>query len=186
MPKIGDIAHGKEFSGVSIGARSRKFIFARCPDCDKSRWLVLREANKTGVSRCQSCCGKDQSSTKRLPHGRGDKSPHWKGGRSLHHGGYVGRWISEQDQFYPMATHKRRGGGTIFEHRLVMAQSLGRCLDTKEYIHHINGVKDDNRIENLELISPKNHVLYKNMCAQCKLREENEALRETIAKLRGF
>jgi endogenous inhibitor of DNA gyrase (YacG/DUF329 family) len=47
--------------------------------------------------------------------------------------------------------------GWQYEHRLVVEGVLGRHLASDEAVHHINGVKDDNRPDNLEVLSPAEH-----------------------------
>ena len=67
--------------------------------------------------------------------------------------GYVLVWNPN----HPNA-NKGKGKGYIFEHRLVMSEHLGRALEKNEVVHHKNGNKSDNRIENLELLTNEEHM----------------------------
>ena len=100
----------------------------------------------------------------RKPPKFGPYSSLWKKGFIGAPGDYRYVTIYPDSPFYEMVSHKKsgskyNGGKSIAEHRLIMAQHLNRLLDRKEIVHHINGIKDDNRIENLELVTKQSiHV----------------------------
>lgn len=93
---------------------------------------------------------------------KGDKSCHWKGGRKKTTKGY----IMIRYEGHPRASIR---GHYVFEHDIVMERYLGKYLEKGEVVHHINGIRDDNRIENLELLSHSDHA--RHHCIERKLWE---------------
>ena len=94
---------------------------------------------------------------KKFDFGKGNKHPGWKGGRFHSSNGYI--WIYKPD--HPHATTAGRGH-YILEHRLVMEKLLGRYLLPNEVVHHINSIRDDNRLENLVLTTNSNNIAISN------------------------
>ena len=118
------------------------FWLCRC-DCGVEK-EIQGEALRKGKS--QSCgCLRNELMKGR----RGEKNPNWLGGSTKTKAGYV-RLLR------PIYPGHEDGPKTVLEHVVVMARHLGRPLRKGETVHHKNGIRDDNRIENLELWA-KNH-----------------------------
>ena len=118
-----------------------------CASCGKERWVQLIH----GTPRNNLCpaCGARKGASKRAM----ANSVNWKGGRKRDNYGYILILLPHDDFFLPMADPNRY----VLEHRLVMAKHLGRCLLPWEAIHHRNGLRDDNRLENLLIVLVGNH-----------------------------
>lgn len=84
---------------------------------------------------------------------RGKDHPSYKGGKRFH-------------ERYIQILHPETPGKYIFEHRLIMEKHLSRNLLPDEIVHHRNGIKTDNRIENLEIVLRKAHKGYVK-CPHC-------------------
>lgn len=93
-----------------------------------------------------------QRARKTSPSGR--NSPNWKGGR-IKKNGYI---------FIYMPGHPRAidNGRYVAEHILVIEKNAGRHVAKNEIVHHLNGIKDDNRFENLVVTTSSKHIGYHN------------------------
>lgn len=157
IPYLGQIVSAKAI-GRTYGERNsgNRYIHMACPQCGKTRWVMLVRA-KAEEPLCKRCAARARARRLTKHQMLGNGNPQWGGGR-MKSRGYIAIWVPSSDPFFPMAHKgKSNASGYIYEHRLVMAQHLGRLLDNSECVHHRNGVRDDNRIENLYLTSKKTH-----------------------------
>lgn len=139
----------KDISGQRFGRLVAEALLAPKPtgpalwqcrcDCGETK-IVAGTALRCGHTQSCGCLCRDKT-VERLKALTGDKHPHWKGGR-----------VSNGPDGYVCV---RSGREYVLEHRLVMEKHLGRPLTEHETVHHKNGIRDDNRIENLELWSSR-------------------------------
>lgn len=151
-----------------------------CRTCSSRTSEMRAMRQRLGIGRKQTEIAKEKIRVAQL--GRfGSASSGWKGGRYTE-GGYVKVKLIPSDFFLSMANKERY----VLEHRLIMAQSLGRCLHRWEIIHHRNHIRSDNRLENLQLVSDDKHkqiTILENRIAWLEDKMESQA--KELRLLRG-
>lgn len=88
--------------------------------------------------------------------------------------------------YYPKHPDASKSGWML-QHRLVAEDMLGRRLLSVEHVHHKNGVKDDNRPENLEVVHTSDHTrltIANNVVRRKEERSELALLRAEVAEYR--
>ena len=179
MPNIGDIAKGQ----VIGKNRGTTYQWCACVECGLERWVNFSFTHQP-AQRCQVCGNKAPGCREKRAesasfHNRGAKNYWWKGGRTKTTDGYIFIMLFPDDFFYSMA----RSNGYVFEHRLVMAKHIGRNLHRWEIVHHKNHIRDDNRIENLQLVGDDRHSQITILEMRIKkLEAENKALHALIPR----
>lgn len=148
--------------GVESAFGKDAALVSRMIGYHKDGWSQLRIGQKLKVS--QPVVSKILASRGFSTREGGHRHSQWKGGRIPASGGYISVWVPLN---HPMA-EMRTQSGYILEHRLVMAEHLGRPLRSTESVHHINNSdKTDNRIENLQLRQGKHGAHARFQCADC-------------------
>ena len=143
-PLINEIRKGKQ---AGYKRSNGKYIWQACEVCGKERWVEIKKGQPV-ARRCLPCAKQTTGLWR-----RGSNNYNWKEGKIKMGDGYIGILLRPDDFFFPMSNHL----GYVAEHRLTMAKALKRRLLSWEIIHHKNGIKNDNRLENLELITGKQH-----------------------------
>lgn len=125
---------GKKFTRLSVIKRiiDKPGIATWLCKCDCGKELLVRAGNlRNGTQKSCGCFRSDRM-----------KKFNWSGGYRIKNG-----YIEEYRPEHPNTSKS----GYVMQHRLVMERHLGRFLLSNENVHHKNAIRNDNRIENLEL-----------------------------------
>ncbi len=167
-PNLGDTTTSK-----SVGRIGRAVhIWEACSGCGFERWI---KRNTSGVL-CKGCALRN--------HSFGEDNRRWNSTRRTVTKSGIRVYIGEGHPYFCMA-HRCALGFAILEHRLVMAEHLGRPLEKYEVVHHIDGNNQNNDLANLLLLSAQaHHAAFTLLQTQInKLNKEVSSLRSRVTLL---
>lgn len=137
----------------------------RC-DCGK---IVYRQYSKV-ISRLVRSCGCLRGKCK-------SRDPKLEKGTYKRSDGYIRKLARDN----PNADYD----GYVFEHRLVMENKIKRYLEPMEVVHHINGLRDDNRLENL-ILFPDNGAHIAHHLREKRMLKATKGNKDLSAKTYDF
>lgn len=137
--------------GINM-TNKKKYLIMKCLTCKKE---FNMEPCHVKEGKGKYCSRKCYAIAQTKIHGN-----RWKGGKCVAEG-----YVIVRIKNHPTAMKK----GYIREHRLNMEKHLGRKLYPHEIIHHINGNKSDNRLENLEITTRSVHIKTHKICGHNKI-----------------
>jgi hypothetical protein len=164
-PYLGEIRRSDQIEGYA--KIKTKYIYEECPNCHNQKWVQVSSKGK--YPKCRQCMNRGKT---------GEKSGTWKGGRKINYAGYIMVRLYPDNPYYAMANT----AGYVFEHRLVMAQYLCRCLEDWEMVHHRDSIKTHNTPENLFVTDAKNH----NILVEATLVNQGKHIKAQDNRIEGL
>lgn len=141
---------GQKWSNEDVEYLREHYPFERAEDVGKvlgrSTTAVMYKAHENGIYKDPQALSRIRSISN-----SGANSGNYNGYRAKSEG-YILRYVPE----HPHANSR----GYVQEHRLVVEEHLGTILPREFVVHHINGVRDDNRIENLAIMTVGAHSAF--------------------------